>query len=129
MCVTLAAGLSAQEKSPSYALVSSLIIPGGGQFYCENRTKGILFFVAQTFFLAATILEHQKTESYWRRYLEEGNPQDHEEYVKHSNWRTDLLWLGGACYAISAVDAYVSAHFFRFEVDRNVKIVLFQVQF
>jgi len=98
-------------------------MPGGGQFYCENTGKGILFFVAQTFFLAATILEHQRTEYY------SGNPQYRERYLTHLGRRDDFLWLGGACYALSAADAYVSAHFYGFETGNRARLVLFRIEF
>lgn len=125
----LATGLSAQDKSPPHALLSSLTIPGGGQFYCENDLKGVAFFVAQTFFLAASVLEHQAAEDYYVSYLDHGDPADYDRYVSHANRRTDYLWFGAACYALSAADAYVGAHFFRFEAEGNMKLALFQIRF
>jgi len=91
--------------------------------------KGIFFFLAQTFFLAATIFEHQSVEDYHQRYLHTQSPQDYGEYRKCLSRRSDLLWMGSFCYAISAADAYVSAHFYGFEVDRRVRLVLFGFRF
>lgn len=128
-------GCWAEEKSPPYALLSSLLIPGGGQFYCENTVKGIFFWLAQTFLLSAAILEHRRAEDYHLRYLQTQNPEDYNEYLNHAGRRADFIWIGGICYAISAADAYVSAHFYGFEggtilqTGGGVRLVLFRLQF
>ena len=125
----MTASAGAAEKSPRYAFLSSLLIPGGGHFYCEDRSRGLFFFTAQTLLLSATVLTHQKAQEYRLKFLETDDPQDYGLYVDYHNRRADLLWLLAGCYLLSAADAYVGAHFFEFEASPTTRLALFRFRF
>ncbi len=109
--------------------MSSVLVPGGGHFYCENKGRGLFFFTAQTLLLSATVLTHQKAEDYRLRYLETDDPHDYDLYAHYHNRRADLLWLLAGCYLLSAADAYVGAHFFEFEASPRMKLALVRLNF
>lgn len=102
------------EKSPTKALLLS-ILPGGGQFYTENYIKGAIFSALQTGLAIATVRE----DILMRRAQREGNKL---YYDYHLSRRYDLLWWDGAIWALSMTDAYVSAHFYKFNEDIGIEI-------
>jgi hypothetical protein len=129
LLVVLTANVGASEKSPGYAFLSSMVVPGGGHFYGGNKGRGLFFFTAQTFLLSATVLTHQKAEDYRQRYLETDDPVDYGLYADYHNRRADLLWLLVGCYLFSAADAYVGAHFSDFEASPQMKLALLRIDF
>jgi len=120
---------SANEKSPIFALLCSLLLPGGGQFYTENNLKGVLFFAAQTCMLSVILYEHQKAENSWLRYKRTGDPAYYEDYSHYKEKRDDHLWWGGLIWGLSCADAYIDAHFYRFNAEMSLKIVILEIRF
>lgn len=106
--------LTAQGKSPFVATGLS-VLPGGGQFYTDNRIKGIVFSALQSTFAFFTIAEHIKTENAYKKYKETRDMEDYAEYEKHFKKRYTLLWWDAGIWTLSMSDAYVSAHFYKFK--------------
>jgi len=104
-----------KRKSTYWAMFDSAIFPGGGQFYTENRGKGVFFFLLQGGFLTATLIEHYRTEKSFNQYEKTLNPTDYEIYSHHFDLRSKLLWWTAGIWVFSMADAYVDAHFYCFE--------------
>jgi hypothetical protein len=109
-------------KSPLLAMVASTVIPGGGQFYCENYLRGTLFLCAQTTLTAMTLYEHVLTEEALRRYNITGDDQDYADYSHHFDRRKDLLWWDAGILVFAAADAFVNAHMYDFGKRGGVKV-------
>ncbi len=106
--------LEGGEKSPFRALVFSLL-PGGGQFYNGEYIKGAVFSITQTLCLGFAIREHIYAEESKR------NGED-ENYTYHIEKRKDWLWWYFSVQALSMTDAYVSAHFYKFDEDVGIEL-------
>ncbi len=92
-------------KSPTGAMIRSLIIPGWGQWYNNKKVKAIVVFGAETGVLINSIYLNQmkqKSTTDWER----------EYYINNrnlSNW-----WLVGIVL-FSLADAFVDAHLSDFD--------------
>lgn len=109
-------------KSPVLAVVASTVIPGGGQFYCENYLRGSLFCCAQATLTAMTLYEHMLTEEALRRYKATGDEEDYADYSHHFDRRRNLLWWDVGVLVFSAADAFVNAHMYDFGKRGGVKV-------
>jgi len=123
-------------KSPSTALYLS-IVPGLGQFYNESYIKsGILFGASLT--LAAIIYDRQVNFEKWQdkvveykrnNEIEDGQTDATlEKYTEVREFYRDDRDLWGfyllGVYTISAIDAYVGANLFDFEVTEEISMNL-----
>ncbi len=89
------------QKSPTKAVVLSLLIPGGGQFYTGNYIKGIIIGGIEILFGYLAYNEHLLAE------------KSNETY--HIEKRNRYLWYMGGTILYSMADAYISAHFYRYK--------------
>jgi len=104
-------------KSPTKAVLLSLFLPAGGQFYVGNHFKGILMGsldVYLTYNLAVSYIDFSKT-----------NPSKFDYKTKAQNFFGNLtLWLIFKLFSMN--DAYVSAYFYNF--DKQVKEVSIEIK-
>ena len=103
------------KKSPTWAMISSALLPGGGQFYTEHYKKGLLFALAQGTLAGMTLYQHIKTEENWDRFESSGDVNDFNVYSDHYDKRRTLLFIDAGVWILSIADAYISAHFYEFE--------------
>ena len=92
-------------KSPTGAMIRSLVFPGWGQFYNKKYFKAILVCGVEIGLIANSIYLNQK-------YLKSETDNEREFYINNrniSNW-----WLVGVIL-ISMADAYVDAHLHNFD--------------
>ncbi len=125
VAVWASAGISSAEgpaKSPFWAVFASTVIPGGGQFYCENYSRGAVFCCAQATLTAMTLYEHVLTGESWKRYLASGDAADYGDYAHHFDRRNDLLWWDAGIWVLSAADAFVDAHMHGFGKEGRVRL-------
>lgn len=123
-------------KSPYTALYLS-VVPGLGQYYNESYIKsGILFGASLT--LAAIIYDRQVNFEKWQdkvieykrnNELEDGETDATlEKYTEVREFYRDDRDLWGfyllGVYTISAIDAYVGANLFDFEVTEEISMNL-----
>lgn len=93
------------SKSPTGAMVRSLLFPGLGQWYNNKKFKALVVFGAQTGLIANSIYLNQKlvqSQDDWER----------EFYINNRN--LSVWWLVGATL-FSIADAFVDAHLFNFD--------------
>jgi hypothetical protein len=98
-----------QKKSPTGAMVRSVVIPGWGQFYTKHYIKGGLIFCLETGLVLSAILEDKKAQDV---YL-----VDYDEYLRRIDRRNGYIWWTVGVIAYSMIDAYVDAHLFNFDED------------
>ena len=109
------------EKSPLGATIRSMVLPGWGQFYTENRLKGILFAGAEITLFSLWWSEKKAGD----RDMDEFNrTQDNSFYnssTGHQNKASDYFSWGLVVYMVNMLDAYISAHLYKF--DEKVRMV------
>ncbi|MDT3738985.1 MAG: DUF5683 domain-containing protein [Candidatus Kapabacteria bacterium] len=110
------------NKSPSGAIWRSLVVPGWGQLYVESYWKAPIFFAA-TGTLVYFIIDNQvKFNDYDNRMAgmdktnkDYSNLKLFREYYRDNRDMSGFYLL--AVYILAAVDAYVGAHLYDFQVD------------
>jgi hypothetical protein len=98
------------SKSPTGAMIRSLIFPGWGQLYNKKYFKAILAFGAEIGLLTNSIYLNQK-------YKASDTELEREFYINNrnlSNW-----WLVGVIL-FSMADAFVDAHLSDFDESANL---------
>lgn len=117
---------SAMTKSPSGAILRSLVFPGWGQLYTESYLKAGAFGVAAVSVGGIIVWNQGKYSDAAGRYdaLSGSDPLKEKTFKEKEFYRDQRdvagLWLLGV-YALAAVDAYVGAHLFDFDVsDKGV---------
>jgi len=110
-------------KNPTHAALYSLAIPGGGQFYNEQKTKGWLVAASEVAVFSAAAYAHFQSENYYdkaKQTVDATQKQDYySQYIDYFNYRQNLLWVGGTCILLSVIDAYVNAHLFTFQLEKE----------
>ncbi|UCE04936.1 MAG: hypothetical protein JSW07_15105 [bacterium] len=97
--------IKVSAKSPTGAMIRSLIIPGWGQLYNKKIFKAILVFGVEAGLIANSIYLNQK-------YKKSKTDLEREFYINNrnlSNW-----WLVGVIL-FSMADAFVDAHLSDFD--------------
>ncbi len=113
-------------KSPTKAVLLSLILPGMGQFYVESYWKIPLFLGAAGVLTYLVIDNHNqfiKYENEWKQMSDNDTNKElwylKKEFYRDNRDRSAFYLLG--VYIINAVDAYVGAHLFDFNVDDKLQ--------
>ena len=108
-------------KSPSGAILRSVVFPGWGQLYNESYVKAGVFGAAAVSVTSIIVWNDAKFASAQARYdaLADTDPLKDRTFREKEFYRDQRdvagLWLLGV-YALAAVDAYVGAHLFDFDV-------------
>jgi hypothetical protein len=111
-------------KRPGWAIVTSVLLPGGGQFYAENYARGLFFSTLQVGLLSMTVYEKVQEKDYKKRYDENGNSQTWDEYNKHRSRVRNLLWWDAGIWFLSCADAFTDAHFYGFGEEERISVLL-----
>jgi hypothetical protein len=111
------------RKSPTKAVLFSLVIPGAGQFYNESYWKipiigGLIGYFGYEYFR-----QNNLYKDYRDRYAESQSPQNPSGDVSlkvlrefYRDQRDDFVWYFTIVYVLNLVDAYIDAHLFDFDV-------------
>ena len=94
-----------KKKSPTGAMIRSLIFPGLGQWYNNKKIKAFLVFCAQSGLLANSIYLNQK-------YVTSSTEFERNFYINNRN--LSVWWLVGTTL-FSMADAFVDAHLADFD--------------
>lgn len=118
------------KKSPTGAVLRSLALPGWGQYYVESYWKAPLFLAAAGTCVYFIIDNNSKFNSKDDEItaVKAANPNDSridyltlQREVYRDNRDQAAFFLAGV-YIISAVDAYVGAHLFDFDVSDKLSL-------
>lgn len=110
----------AEKRSPMGALVRSVVIPGGGQFYNHKYIKGVVVAGVESYFIYKAAHWWGKTEdqyNYVQTLPDNQKSAPFATYLSYRNRRNDFLWLTALTVFVSMFDAYVDAHLSGFDVD------------
>lgn len=118
----------ATTKSPSGAILRSLVLPGWGQYYVESYWKAPMFVAGWgtlIFFIYDNNSKFQDAKIEYENYLGTDPNEKNFLYRKREYFRDyrdlNVLFLAGV-YIISSIDAYVGAHLFDFNVNDNLTL-------
>ncbi len=119
-----------ESKSPTVATIKSAILPGWGQYYVESYFKSALFFGAEATFIYLIIDNHSKYTSARDEYeAAKANGEDsflisrlESTMNAHHNNRDQTAFYMLGIHVLSAIDAYVGAHLFEFDVTDEIKL-------
>ena len=107
------------KKIPLKACALSIFIPAGGQFYNESYWKASGVLALEGSLIGLAIYHHLKAEDHYDKFEVSGSVFHYNEYVRFYNKRqSDFWWLGTVIF-LSTIDAYVDAHLFNFEENKN----------
>ena len=100
-------------KSPTGAMIRSIIFPGWGQLYNKKYFKAVLAFGAEVGLLANSIYLNQK-------YVASKNELDREFYVNNRNLSN---WYLLGVILFSMADAFVDAHLSDFDESPDLSFI------
>lgn len=116
-------------KSPTGAMIRSLVVPGWGQWYNNKKLKAFVVFGAEVGLLINSIYLNQKYREWDRKFRasEPGFEQNiiianREFYINNRN--TSTWWLVGVVL-FSIADAFVDAHLSNF--DESADLAFLQI--
>lgn len=119
--------LGETTKNPNKAALYSAIFPGGGQLYNHAWWKAGAVVGVQSYLISAAIYNKDKQEDY--KKLAENTTDQFQQQIYQSKSKTyrdkfnnDLWWIGITA-GLSILDAYVDAHLYNFESEKE-KILL-----
>jgi hypothetical protein len=110
-----------RQKSPTVAMVSSMVLPGLGQLYNGRRIKTAIAAGTFTYYLGKAWLEQKKSQEHLkaRDELPRTTPEENalwnyedELYQFYKESAKDYLWWSGAVWLITVLDAFVDAHLY-----------------
>jgi hypothetical protein len=116
-------------KSPMGAVYRSLIFPGVGQIYVEKYWKAPIFAIGAGTLYYFIIYNHVNFRDFQNQFenMETSDP----DYFVIKNQRDfyldnrdqSILFLAGV-YLLAAIDAYVGAHLYDFDVDDDISLLI-----
>lgn len=108
------------QKSPTWAVLQSLIIPGLGQFYNEDYWKAPLFLGAAAGITYGIVYYHNEYDKYRILYNNSLTASDSLTNNRNKEENRDQRDIMGfyllVVYIVTAVDAYTGAHLYDFDV-------------
>ena len=120
-------------KSPTGALWRSFVVPGWGQVYVESYWKAPIFFLGAgtlAYFSIWNNSRYQKDQSLYDQ-TKQNDPTNtikldslnrYKEYYRNN--RDQCIFYIGLTYILAAVDAYVGAHLYDFDVGDKLSMRL-----
>ena len=111
------------QKSPTGAMLRSMVFPGWGQLYNESYWKVPVIWAAFGYF-AYIVIDQNKLYKEYSGYV--SDPPDASKlstYTKYMNFYRDqrdqfILYLA-LTYLVNIADAYIDAHMFDFDVSEK----------
>jgi len=110
------------KKHPGWAIIASVVLPGGGQFYAENYARGLFFSTLQISLISLTVYEKVQERDYWNLYEEDKKQETLDKFNKHKGRVRNLLWWDAGIWFLSCADAFADAHFFGFNEDVGLSV-------
>ena len=124
LMLSLTLGLGAKTEARVYrAMAYSALIPGGGQIYNHQYVKAGVVIGVQSFLIGSAIYHDGKRDDYKALALQSSNPLEAQQYLYQSKEYKDQLrsdyWWMGITMALSVIDAYVDAHLWDYDAQRD----------
>ncbi|PKN80489.1 MAG: hypothetical protein CVU48_01755 [Candidatus Cloacimonetes bacterium HGW-Cloacimonetes-1] len=116
--------LPAQDtKSPTSAMLYSTVFPGGGQLYNHQYVKAGIIIGVQGYLVGSAIYHDQERDKYADKARDAAGTalQSYYEAKKVDSYeqlRNDYWWIGITA-VLSVADAFVDAHLYNFDAEKN----------
>jgi len=118
------------KKSPSRALIYSLLLPGAGQIYVENYWKAPIFMGGSAGLVYSIYFYNHEYSIYQSQYdaIKNSDPTNSSLYLlsREKEFYRDNRDMSAfyllVVYIFSAVDAYVGAHLYDFNVSDDLSL-------
>ena len=108
--------VSAQEedynfnsKSPMNAAVRSLMLPGWGQFFNEQPTKGLIFAGAELVAIGTAFMMYSSANSTYNDYETQRTTALYDDYSSKIDTANMFVYASAAIWIGNVIDAYLSA--------------------
>jgi len=99
---------------PTGALLLSVAIPGGGQFYNRKYIKSFLYGGTEVYLIKYVYWRWKQMDEHWRNFKNAGDDitkaQQFALFEKKRDSRNTHIWLTALVVFVSMFDAYVDAH-------------------
>lgn len=97
------------SKSPMNASLRSLMLPGWGQFFNEQPTKGLIFAGAELIAVGTAFMMSAKANSTYSDYETKRTSSLYDDYSSQIDTANMFVYLAAAIWAGNVFDAYLSA--------------------
>jgi hypothetical protein len=104
---------SKEKKSPSGAMLRSLLFPGWGQWYNNQKIKAALVLAAQGTLVGLAVHYNNRAKE---------NVADSADYEKFIDKRNQTFWFMGGVTLLSMLDAYIDAYLYDFDVGPELEL-------
>lgn len=94
-----------RKKSPNGAMLRSLLFPGWGQLYNNQKIKAFLVVAAQGTLIGVAVYHNNRAR-------DAADPDAHEFYIDKRN---QTFWFMGGVTLLSMLDAYIDAYLYDFD--------------
>ncbi len=127
-------GFDFYAKTPFNAGLRSLLLPGWGQFFNQERTKGYVIAGATVLSLAAAIMMYNKANDTYNEYQDKGIRDDplYDDYSKQLDQSRIFGYLTAGVWVWGVVDAYLfaSSRDATSKVDKEIRLgrISFEMQ-
>jgi hypothetical protein len=115
-------GALENPKKPYRAMLFSALVPGGGQFYNEAYIKTAVVIGLQSYIISNAIYDYNKMEYYKDRMDGSGSFADISNRANRDSFKDELrsdYWWIGTVMLLSVADAFVDAHLFNINSERD----------
>lgn len=120
-CSGSSASEAEKERLPPNRVTRLSIIPGMGQFYNKKNTKAWTIIGLEAAAITGTLAFHDYQINAYRDWeaVPERNEKKRNVYRKRledlRRVRNTFIWLGGLLWVYNIADAYVDAHFYKYD--------------
>lgn len=116
-------------KKPLRAALTSLVIPGGGQYYNEAYWKAGAVFGIESGIIALTLYHDSKMDDYQNK-MNQSTGAAYNYYrgrkEHYYNKKQNDYWWFGTTLLLSSMDAFVDAHLYNFEQKKKAVHIKFE---
>ena len=111
------------ERNATNAMLFSMLIPGGGQFYNKKYIKSAIEFASESILIIFTLHYHIKMNNAYEKYEQTLKQEDYNKYSNLYEKRQSMFWWLSALKFLSVIDSFVDAKLYNFD-EKKKKIEL-----
>jgi hypothetical protein len=93
--------------TPGNAMLRSLILPGWGQFFNEQNTKGYIFAGTEVVLLGTALMLYSQSNSTYDDY--KNGQASYDDYTKKVDTTNMVVGVFAAVWIYNVIDAYIGA--------------------
>jgi hypothetical protein len=100
------------NRTPTSSAIRSAVVPGWGQFFNDQPTKGVLFFTVFTAALAGSIIQYRASRDSFTDYRTTGikNSSTFDDYEDEKQQSWILAGVAVAMWGVAVWDAHSNAY-------------------